>query len=416
MRPGKFALAVLCIVALASLGVFAARVGNRGRFSAPYSTYGAGAEGTRALYRLVEELGLKPARLSHEISHLDAGTLFAIAGCEGEQVRPLLRPEREEVTRFVEAGGLLIVAGVEGYLPERSGLSFDQPADCSDPAKQSWLEELINEHGSKAATLPKHLEAVPSGAPLAHMLPFDAVSARNLRVAMDSEATVLLESEYGPLGLTAPFGRGRVVLLGVPEALTNRGLAQGGGVIVSRLLSAFAPAGPVWFDEYHLGMGERRSLIGYLRERGYGVIALQVLLVGLALLAAHSARLGRARPAPTTLPRQRQSYLGALSRMYEQCADEAGALQVLSRSALARLGRRYRAVGVEPERIAAWLESSGFHAVATCARKIEAHATDPLQRGESLLGRARKIEQDLTFAIALAEAGNAPGGQHGDAA
>jgi hypothetical protein len=404
MRVRRFALVVLGLAFAGSLLLFATRVSNRGRFSAPYSSYGAGPEGTRALYRLVQELGLVPQRLGHEIAHLEPGTLIAIAGCSGSQVRALLRPEREELTRWVEAGGLLIVAGAEGYLPDTSGLAFDRRADCRDPGQDSWLEAVLNEASTDKEALPQDIIALPTGAPLAHVLPFPTKRARTLRIGVDSHATELISSAHGPLGLTAPLGRGRVVLLGLPESLTNRRLAIGGGVVLSRLLEAFAPRGPVWFDEYHLGMGERRSLIRYLRDRGYGLVVLQVALVALALLLARTARVGKPREVASAAPRRGASYLQALSRMYEQSGDQAGALKVLARHALARLGRRYRAVGVEPERVADWLERAGFVAVASCARKIEGHAERPLERGESLLSRARQIEQDLTFAVALGDA------------
>lgn len=410
----RTALAVLAFFLLASLVVFALRVSNRGRFSAPYSTHGAGPEGTRALYRMVQELGFSPQRMSHEISRLEKGTMFAIAGCGGAPVRELLRPEREELLRWVEAGGLLIVAGAEGYVPHGSGLAFDKRASCADPEHDSWLESLLNDTIDEKDALPQDIMAHPSGPPLAHVLPFPTKRARTLRIGVDSQATEFISSEHGPLGLTAPLGRGRVVLLGIPESLTNRGLADGGGVVVARLLEAFAPKGPVLFDEYHLGMGERRSLIRYLRDHGYGLVALQAALVVLALLLARTARLGAPRVAASAAgvagapegalrAGRNQTYVRALSRMYEQSDDQVGALQVLSRHALARLGRRYRAIGVEPERVADWLERAGFVAVASCARKIEAHAERPLERGESLVSRARQIEQDLTLAVALGD-------------
>jgi hypothetical protein len=400
----RVGFAVLGCALLASLVLFAARVSTRGRFSAPYSTYGAGPEGSYALYRLVQESKLVPQRLGHEIARLERGTLIAIAGCNGGQVRELLRPEREELTRWVEAGGLLIVAGAEHYLPESSGLSFAQRANCSDPEKDSWLEGVLKGPAAGKSALPQDILAIPSGPPLAHVLPFDTKRASTLTMGLDSHATELLSSEHGPLGFTAPMGRGRLVLLGVPESLTNRALAGGGGVVISRLVEAFAPRGPVWFDEYHLGMGERRSLMRYLRERGYGLVALQLALVVLALLFAKTARLGKARVLPSAAPRKGQSYLQALSSMYERSGDQSGALQVLARHALARLGRRYRAVGVEPEQVADWLERAGFVLVASCARKIEGHAERPLERGESVVNRARKIEEDLTFAVALGDA------------
>jgi hypothetical protein len=406
----KLAWGLLGVLFVGSVVLFTARVSRRGRFSAPFSTYGAGPEGTRALYRLVEELGREPARLSHEIGHLGRGTLIAVAGCDGSQVRPLLRPEREELARWVEAGGLLIVAGAEHYLPESSGLWFDRRADCRDAEKDSWLEGLLNGPGDDADALPQDILALPFGAPLAHALPFQTKRARTLRSGIESQATELISSQYGPLGLTSPFGRGRVVLLGIPESLSNRRLAEGGGVVIARLLAAFAPEGQVWFDEYHLGMGERRSLIRYLREQGYGLVLLQAVLVVLALLLAKTARVGRPREALrspthplTARPQRGKSYLQALSRMYEQSQDQSGALRVLARHALVRLGRRYRAAGVEPERMADWLERAGYASVASCARKIEDHAERPLERGESLVARARKIEEDFTFAVALGD-------------
>ncbi len=399
-RLGWFVLAGLFV---GSLVLFTVRVSRRGRFSAPFSSHGAGPEGTLALYRLVEELGMQATRLGHEIGRLEQGTLIAIAGCDGRQTRPLLRPEREELARWVNAGGLLIVLGVEHYLPESSGLTFDRRADCRDPEKSGWLASALDAKRPQGDTLPQDILAIPSGAPLAHALPFDTQRARTLRAGVDSHATELVASEYGPLGFTAPLGRGRVVLLGFPESLHNRSLAAGGGVVLARILRAFAPPGPVWFDEYHLGMGERRSLIRYLRDRGYGLSALQAVLIALALLLARSARIGPPRPPRANLPRSGQSHLHALSRMYEQSRDQHGALQVLARHALTRLGKRYRAVGVEPERIVEWLERAGLASVASCARKIEEHAERPFERGESLVSRAQKIEQDLTFALALGD-------------
>jgi hypothetical protein len=196
-----------------------------------------------------------------------------------------------------------------------------------------------------------------------------------------------------------------VVLLGISDALTNQQLAEGGGVVIARLLRAFAPRGPVWFDEYHLGMGERRSLVQYLRERGFSAGLLQAGALLLALILAHAARLGRVRPAPAASGSNTPAYPAALARLYEQSADRSGALEVLARQALRRIGQRYRASGVEPEAVASWLEHMGLGAVAVCARRIESHAQRPLERGESLLGRAREIDADLTFALALTDAG-----------
>jgi hypothetical protein len=418
---------LLAAVFALSLCLFCLRVSQRGRFSVPYSTHGAGPEGTLALFRLVHQLGFRPQRLSHELGRLERGTLLAIGDPCARLARPLLRPEREELARWVEAGGLLIVAGVDGFAPRAAGLSLAPAATCEQEDRWSWLgggaqAPHAEPRASQARSDPHvpHLEPAPTraraaGPPLNHLLPFAVRHARALRAELDSQATPLLVAEAdasvpepagggAALGMTTPLGRGRVVLLGTSSALTNAALADGGGAVIARLLAAFAPPGPVWFDEYHLGMGERRSLIQYLRERGFGAALLQAGLVLAILLLAYAARLSRARAPATDLCRTSGSYPLALASLYERSGDRSGALAVLGRSALRRIGRHYRAAGVEPEQLPAWLEQVGLPAVAVCARRIAAQAERPLERGESLLARAREIEADLGFAMALADA------------
>jgi hypothetical protein len=159
----------------------------------------------------------------------------------------------------------------------------------------------------------------------------------------------------------------------------------------------------VWFDEYHLGMGERRSLVRYLRDRGYGALLLQAALVIAAALFARAVRLGRAEDPPRTPVRNSRDYLSALGALYERSTDRQGALAITGQHALTRIARRYRAHGVSSERLPEWLEEAGFRAAAECARRIREHAARPLERGDSLLQRARRIEQDERFAMALAD-------------
>lgn len=389
---------LLALVFLGTALVAGLRVAERGRFSSPYSSYGAGPEGTLALLRLTEQLGFTAQRLNREISHLGLGTLVAIAGCHGGLVRPLLRPEREELARWVEAGGLLIVAGVDDYLPVTSGLNMDLPATCEDASRQG--DESDAPDGLLAhERVPYRVEVTPSGPPLTNMLPFVTERARSVRALPGYEATVILESPAGILGLTTPLGRGRVVLLGVSEALTNRELAQGGGALMARLLESFAPKGPVWFDEYHLGMGERRSLVRYLRDRGFGLSLAQACLVVLAALLARAVRLGPAR-SPTGGPSlASRRYLAALGSLYARSRDAQGALAALARHAVRHVATHHRARAVRPEALPAWLEARGLRGPAASVRHIQALGTQPLKRGESLLARAQQIDAETHRAL-----------------
>jgi hypothetical protein len=393
-------------LAAALLAYSIARVVERGRFASPYSTYGAGPDGARALLLLARKLGHEARPFTRELSHLPRGTLVVIAGCKTELLRKPARPEREALAAWVEAGGLLIVAGDVPFLPEAAGLGVARKASCADAARPSALERLLEQEPAAEDAIdamPKIVEASAGGAPLTHLLSFEVEHALALHVGHDAEATEILTSMEGTLGLTAAYGRGRLVLLGIPDALTNRAASDGGGLVFARLLAAFAPPGPVLFDEYHLGMGERRSLIGYLRDAGYAPLLAQLLLASLAFMLAGAARLAPARTAREPAGGQTGTFLDALSGLYASTGDAQGALQLLAKSALQNVARRYRAEHVTPEQLPAWLAAHGLHAAAGYARRIAAHAREPLQKGEQLAARAGAIAEDERAALALGE-------------
>ncbi len=377
---------------LVSLSIFGYRVAQRGRFSAPYSSYGAGPEGTLALFQLAGELGFTPQRLAHEYTNLAPGTLFALADCHGTQVRKLLRPEREALLDWVTQGGLLIIAGAQDYVPESSGISFESAHPCAPKAANRLGKSPNQEHAHRA------LLAIPAGPPLAHALPFHTTKSRVVRAAPDSEATTLLQSEDGPLGLTAPLGRGRIVVLSTSDMLTNRGLTHGGGVLITRVLEAFAPRGPIWFDEYHLGMGERRSLIHYLRELGYGTALLQTILVLLCFLISRASRLKPAQARSQT--RTNRPFLSTLSNLYTQTQDTVGAIEILTGRSLRCLARAHRAPPMPNAALARWFADTGLREAADSALRLE-ELRKPLLPGETLLQRTHEIEQALSVGVRL---------------
>jgi hypothetical protein len=407
VRPGLWIGALLAALAAALLAYSSVRVAERGRFAAPYSTFGAGPDGTRALLLLARELGHDARPFTRELSHLPRGTLVVIAGCKARLLRKLARPEREALAAWVEAGGLLIVAGDAGFLPETAGLGVSRKASCDEQAQRSALELLLAPEAASEDddidAMPELVEAQAVGAPLTHLLSFEVAHALGLRVAHDAEATEILTSLEGSLGLTAAFGRGRLVLLGIPDALTNGAVSDGGGLVFARLLAAFAPPGPVMFDEYHLGMGERRSLIGYLRDAGYAPLLGQLLLASLAFMLAGAARLSPPRAARDGAAAYTASFLDALSGLYASTEDAQNALQQLAQAALRNLARHYHAEHIAPEQLAGWFAARGLHAAAAYARRIAEHGKEPLRRGERLVARAAAISEDERAAMVLGE-------------
>lgn len=400
-RRRRLLLASLAALVLLSLGYAVTRVSERGRFATPYSTYGAGPEGARALLLLARRLGYSAEPFTRDLSQLPRGTLISFGGCHAEGVRKVSRPEREALARWVEEGGLLISLGVGDVLPDSAGLFFQRPPDCTgdDGPLAAWLGDTQD----RLAKRTDELVAEAAGPPLSHLLPFNVREARPLRVGHDAEATEILTSSEGTLGLTAPYGRGRVVLLGISEALTNEALSDGGGLVFARLLRAFAPDGTVWFDEYHLGMGERRSLIGYVRDLGYAPLLMQAIAALLLGLFSFAVRVGPAQSAaPSVQTRVERSFLEALSALFQRSQDTRAALQMLAEDALARIAHGYHAREIPPRKLEHWLRLRGLFAAAHYAQNIARHAAIPLAPGETLVSRAQAIDQDATLAVAIA--------------
>ncbi len=396
LRKIVFALG---LVLAAGMILFACeRVAERGRFALPYSTFGAGPDGTRALLRLANSLGFEARAFSHELTHLPArGTLVAIGGCDQPLAREVSRPEREELMRWIEAGGLLIVAGAEAYLPEATGLSLTLQATCNETDRPSPSTD-------DNLTLPYELEGVPNGPPLTYGEPFMIKRARTVEADEDTEATALINSSYGPLALTTSVGRGRVVLVGSGSPFVNSALGDGGGAMFARLLKAFAGKGPVLFDEYHLGMGERRSLVRYLRDLGLAPLLIQVCLTVLLLLLALGQRLGPPIMESSAAPRVTQRYLQALGELYARTRDAQGALKALADHGIARIARHYRLRHVPLSEVPQALRAQGLFAVASYAERVAAHASAPMTSTESIVTRARALEQDVRAALVVGDA------------
>ncbi|MBN8609200.1 MAG: DUF4350 domain-containing protein [Deltaproteobacteria bacterium] len=115
----KVSTSILVVLALGALLAMCGRVSDRGRFALSYSTYGAGPEGARAVFELTRASGFEARRWNEDVAELpQPATLVAFGGCDHLQPRPLSRPEREALGRWIEAGGTWIVAGATEVLED----------------------------------------------------------------------------------------------------------------------------------------------------------------------------------------------------------------------------------------------------------------------------------------------------------
>lgn len=399
------------LLGLGAAGLVCQRVGDRGRYATEYSTYGSGPEGTRGVYLLAEELGGRPRRWAEELARLpEGGMLIALGSCEQLLRRQVGRIERENLRAWVEAGGVLVVAGVPDYVPREDfgvGLVTDaelcrpthglmgmlaraerrgeeEPADAGRPLEdlpRALREDPVGVYEEVTARdeLPEARLAVPVGSPL---LGLGGVALRRpLQLAIDDAAALKLltldDSAGRPVAARVTVGRGAVVLLASASLFTNRDLVEGGGArLFARLLAEHAPSGPVLFDEYHLGVGQRRSTMRYLRQAGATGLVVQVLLLVGFVLWRLGARFGSVRPEVVAEPVGTASYVDGVAQLYEKARDPAGAGRIVARRALAQVAAHHHLGSADPARMLQLFEQRGQRRRAEAVRALEGLLAD----------------------------------------
>ncbi len=456
-RRSLWLLAALLV--FGSGGFVCRRVADRGRFASAYSSYGSGPEGVRALYLLAQRLGARPARWSEDLAALPAGSgmLVALGDCEDGMARPVSRYERRELTQWVQQGGVLLVAGARHYLPEGMGVDFAAEAGCEADTRFRRARRQQQEQGlppealgppggerqdagvdggqacgpaqddagvaaagaraegsggsggsERARAKPAVAWTLPTDAPLRGLQPLPMREPGRLELEPDADARVILElpghggdggEQPRPAGVVVRHGRGHVIALASASLLQNRalGLADG-GLLFARLLRAYAPAGPVLFDEYHLGVGERRSLMRYLREAGATPFIAQLLLVALLLLLRAGASFGGVREPSEPAPAGIASLVSAMGSLFARANDPAGAIRILGKQALARVAAHHHLPPSSARALARSLDERGAKQAAEAVRTI-ARAERILANERDLAAASRRIDEAVARAL-----------------
>ena len=435
-RLRRIAIAGAVLLGLGMLGLMCGRVAERGRYAVPYSTYGSGPEGARALYLLAEARGDRPMRWSRDLAALPSeGVLVALGGCELPMARPVSRYERQILERWIDGGGVLVVAGAHEYLWPELGVHMWRPSGECDPDIGIVGELARAEMGERDASLPPppdggvrpptfdDLQAELEEDPIAVVEelaqteelppprwasavapPLEGIGSVPLRQpasvvpAKDARATTILSLPSGPAGVVVRRGEGAIVALASASLLQNREIASAeGGVLFTRIVDALGSEGPVIFDEYHLGVGERRSITQYLRSAGGGAAAVQLLLVIGLVLWRRGTRFGQPRSDLPPVPAGTASYVAAIGTLYAKSRDAAGAVGLLVRHALQRIADHHHLPSSDPEAMAKALEERHREDEARAVRSLGAIAKSPETDRRALVSRAKDID-DLVAA------------------
>ncbi len=436
----RIAIVLGLAVGALALAFMSSRVASRGRFAPAYSTYGSGPDGTRGLFLLAQELGFAPVRWSEDLARLPpGGMLVAMGGCDAWHSRPLSRYENAALKAWIEEdGGTLLVAGAPDYVPDDMHISLvSNDRDCDptggflgavfradrederratrgdDPTGEEEARAMLEDDPQavwdeldEGTPIPKPQWAAGEvmldgvgGVPLRRpsVVRFDEGGTRILLSMMPMPDWALPKDSYGAF---VRVGRGAIVVLASASPFQNRDLYEGGAVVFTRLVRAFAPSGPVIFDEHHLGVGERRSFARYLREVGMLPVVLQVLVLAALALARAGARFGAPRSKIARPPAGTRSFLAAVGTLYEKAGDPKAASAVLVRHALSRIAAHHHIETVEPGHLVDALEQKTRKDEAAAVRELIAVSAD---RKRDLVLVARRIDALVMRATADAK-------------
>lgn len=384
------------------VGVLAAsliRGAERGSFADKLSTYRSEKDGSRALYLLATEGGLKVGRLQKSLDILEDGTQVVLLGTEFSEHASQVPGHR---FRFVPDAGVDDDAPnpFRDDLPEDERLHSGMNALRAQPVEPEERERLMK-HVKRGHTLvyvpwghqsnpllksldvrlfraEKELEIrtlVPAQ-PTPYTLGVERIEARvQSFLDLPGEAVPLLvDDRLGQVvAAVVPFGQGRVVVLGAPELAMNGALERADNAqFWLSALRATQANGTVSFDEFHHGFSSERSIAEFAARYGLHFAVLQ-LVAGLALWAASLRRFGRPRPPEEDRRVGATDALYASSRLYREGKHHNYAASLVSRGLAQDLaplaGRSIRADATE---IAAGLASRDRKDLAAALTEVVA--------------------------------------------
>ena len=343
MRPR--AELALALAALLALGMGAALLGSRSRPAESTdfrrSTFVTSPEGAKALAEALTRLGVNVSRLRHRLDSTatlpgDGRTLLAFLAPS----EPLNGFEARQLAARVRRGGDLLLAGSTAGVALSCYGFYPRRLPDSLAAGTLWVSEVL-------LPLPDSAAADSAG----------IRRAADCAVAVTDADTLLATGDGRPVALRLRAAGGAAVTLVADGALfSNRALRETkAGEFALGLVVGRYPG--VVFDEYHHGFGPSGSLAGavwaWSLRSPWGWAAWQLLLAGLAALAAGAVRFG---PARGVIERRRRSPLEHVRALANALAaarghDVAIATQVQGL-------RRRLARGGTPQRgpVAGWLD------------------------------------------------------------
>jgi len=333
-------VAILLAVVLIGLGSQYTENGD-GSPDMRASTFVNDESGLRALYLLLDEVGIATERVEDPITPDFAPDRTVVLASPSE---PLTENEVLDLLEWTRSGGRLVVVGSLLAAPSTS--------------------RLFTAAGFTAGGLPSRAETITTTEHWPAWKGLDLIAwpapARldELETATADpwlgESKTLIEGNSGALVIQRSMGEGEIVLVAEVRALSNQVLRRGDNALaaVGLLLGDPSENRTVAFDEFHHGFrrgGPRASLgaalLARLTSTWSGRALLVLVVAGFVYLAGAAVRFGAAAPGDPPRRRALSEHADALGRLLEASRSTRESLSLLTAGVRRTVGPR---VGMPP--------------------------------------------------------------------
>ncbi|MBP2642549.1 MAG: hypothetical protein H6Q67_436 [Firmicutes bacterium] len=250
-----------------------------------YSTHNAKPDGTKALFLLLSQEGCRAAQLL-AAAPPEAGLMIVVEPPAGS----LREQDWQRVLAWVEKGNTLLVA-----------------SDNEDDLYKSLKYELITVTGKKEA------QPISSHNPLLKDVQELAFSGQKRLLKQDS-MVLAYGDEQGIYLAECEKGKGRVILVTVPDLFTNGEISKKDNLnLFLNIVRLYGKQG-IWFSEYSHGYAWADTKDWFTWPLRF--VAIQVALALGLLFYFWGKRFGRPIPLPSSTGQLIGDYVSSLANIY----------------------------------------------------------------------------------------------------
>lgn len=304
------------------------------------SSYSAAPQGCKALYLVLEELGLPVSRFRKPFQNLGSqqGGLIVV---DARRI-PFSGRELDKLKEWIKSGNQFVLfqgdtwrggqAESRKKLPEPGTEKFF--SDRSLPARRFGLELKLFPESSRD-TVPvssKELEDVS-----------ELNVSKHARWESTPQGwTALVSDKAGPVVVSMKMGKGQVIAISDPTMIQNRFIDQAQNVrLIPALMLGKGRPLHILFDEYHHGHALSESCWGYIGSSIFAWIILQsAVCLALFFYSGRAGRVGRYLSLDRPLGRSSLEHVDSMANVFASCKAGSVALEAVLQRFLSGISRK----------------------------------------------------------------------------